>query len=80
MLPITANITQLSAGLLSLLSESQMCLRVAMNFGDFMSAYDVGFDDYFANKQIGDNPYPDDSDDACDWQLGWLAAEESTNI
>ena len=45
-----------------------------------MSAYDVGFDDYFANKQIWDNPYPDSSSNHKHWQLGWLAAEESTNI
>lgn len=45
-----------------------------------MSAYDIGFDDYFANKDISDNPYLIGSDDACNWQLGWLAAEESTNI
>lgn len=51
-----------------------------MKCGDFMSAYDVGFDDYFANKQIGDNPYPEGSSDACDWQIGWLAAEESISI
>ena len=57
-----------------------MCLRVAMNLETDMSAYDVGFDDYFANKQIGDNPYPEGSSDALDWQIGWLAAEESTNI
>lgn len=51
-----------------------------MNLETDMSAYDVGFDDYFANKQIGDNPYPEGSSDALDWQIGWLAAEESTNI
>ena len=57
-----------------------MRLRVAMNLETDMSAYDVGFDDYFANKQIEDNPYPEGSDDACDWRMGWLAAEESTSI
>ena len=57
-----------------------MRLRVAMNLETDMSAYDVGFDDFFANKQIWDNPYPQDSDDACNWELGWLAAEESISI
>ena len=51
-----------------------------MNLETDMSAYDVGFDDFFANKQIWDNPYPQDSDDACNWELGWLAAEESISI
>lgn len=35
----------------------------------------LGYEEYFANAYIDDNPFPDGSDECLDWLDGFLEAE-----
>jgi hypothetical protein len=37
-----------------------------------------GWFDYEENRRFSDNPYPDGSPAANDWERGWLASEQNT--
>ena len=43
-----------------------------------MNAYEEGREAFFAGVLYGENPYPYKSDEAEDWDDGWLDAEAST--
>jgi ribosome modulation factor len=41
-----------------------------------LSAYDIGWDAFFQDKEYDENPYKPRTANAEDWYNGWLDAEE----
>lgn len=40
--------------------------------------YNEGYDAYYDEKELSDNPYPDGSMASADWQFGWHKARQNS--
>ena len=46
-----------------------------MNIEEEIKIRQDGYDAFYANKNLGDNPYKEDSEEYDWWYIGWLDAD-----